>query len=145
MESNVNNYSLGGSLELGANVAFGFNSSASSNPFVSAVTGNGVGSLLFGNGVDAAGTMATSTPDVVNAGIGSALTYGRRSSNIMSLNLAGHGGLPTALSSASSGISSFLSSVSSALNFGMEAGTRWAVDATLTAAEAIGCSIPRGY
>lgn len=145
MGANVNNYSMGGSLELGANVAFGFNSSVSSNPVVSTFTGNGVAGLMFGGGSDAAQTGLTSAPDLVRAGMGTVTTFGRNSTNIMALNIARVGGTPQALSSASSGAGSFLESASSFFSMGMKAGTRWAIDFALTGAEAIGCWIPRGY
>jgi len=75
--------------------------------------------------------------------MGSTLTFGRRTSNILSLNLAGAGGLPQALSSSSGGLKSLLGSASKALNLGLEAAEKGAVDLGLFGAEIIGCSIHR--
>ena len=49
MEQNGNMYSIGGSIELGANVATGTNTSYSSNRYVSAITGNSINALAFGD------------------------------------------------------------------------------------------------
>ena len=145
MSANANTYSMGGAAELTINVATGTSTSVSSNPLVSTFTGNGVSGLLFGEGTDAAQTGLTSAPDLINAGMGTVTTYGRNSTNIMALNIAGSGGAPQALSSASSSVGGFLESASSVFSLGMSAAYRWGVDVALTGAEAIGCSIPRGY
>lgn len=145
MSANANNYSMGGAAELTINVATGTSTSLSSNPVVSTFTGNGVSGLLFGEGTDAAQTGLTSAPDLINAGIGTVTTYGRNSTTVTALNIARTGGAPQALSSASTGVSGFLESASSVFSLGMSAAYRWGVDVALTGAEAIGCSIPRGY
>jgi RHS repeat-associated protein len=145
MAANVNNYSMGGAAELTVNVATGTSTSISANPAVSLFTGNGVSGLMFGDSQDAAQAGVSSAPDLVRAGIGTVTTYGRNSTGIMALNIARIGGAPQALSSSTRGLKSLLGSASNVLSLGMKAGTRWALDGTLTAAEAIGCSIPRGY
>ncbi len=61
----------------------------------------------------------------------------------MALNLAGKGGLPQALSSSSRGLKALLGSASKALNLGLEASVKAAIDAGLAGAEIIGCSIKR--
>jgi RHS repeat-associated protein len=143
MAANANTYSLGGSVELGINVATGTNTSFSSNPLVSAVTGNSINSLLFGSTADAAGTMAASAPGLVSTAMGTATTFGRRTSSIMSLNLAGAGGLPMALSPASAGVKSALGSIGNVLSLGLSFLERTAVDTAFTGAEAINCAIPQ--
>jgi RHS repeat-associated protein len=145
MSANTNNYSMGGAAELTINVATGTSTSVSTSPVVSTFTGNGVSGLLFSEGTDAAQTGLTSAPDLINAGIGTVTTYGRNSTTITALNIARTGGAPQALSSASTGVSSFLESASSVFSLGMSAAYRWGVDVALTGAEAFGCSIPRGY
>jgi len=107
---------------------------------------NTFGSLCaaFGGSASDAGTsMAGAAPGIIQAGMGSALTYGRRTADIISLNLAGKGGLPQALSSASSGAKSLLGSMSRALSLGLSASEKAAVDAGLFGAEAVGCAIPQ--
>ena len=85
----------------------------------------------------------TAAPDLLNSAIGSTTTFGRRTSNILALNLAGKGGLPQALSSSSGGLKSLLGTASKALNLGLEASLKAAIDAGLAAAEIVGCSIHR--
>jgi RHS repeat-associated protein len=146
MSANASTYSIGGSIELAANVATGTNTSYSSNVLIGAVTGNSVNTLLFGFGStsDAAAGMAVQAPGLVGAGMGSAITFGRRSSTIMSLNFAGiPGGPPLALSQASAEVKAALGSVGKALSLGMSFATRTAVDVGLSAAEAINCSMSR--
>jgi len=113
MVAHANNYSIGGAAELAVNTATGTNTSFSSNPAVSAFTGNTITGLISavagGNAGDAASGAASAAPGLVNSGMASTLTYGRRTSQLISLNLAGRGGLPKALSSATSGLKSLLS------------------------------------
>lgn len=74
--------------------------------------------------------------------MGAPLTYGRRTSDIMSLNLEGvPGGPPQALSQASGGIQDFLGEIGDVFSLGMSFTTRLGVDAAFAGAEAIGCSI----
>lgn len=58
MGANANSYSIGGSVELAANVATGTNTSYSSNVLVDAVTGNSINTFFFGSTPNAAATMA---------------------------------------------------------------------------------------
>jgi RHS repeat-associated protein len=140
MARNANTYSVGGALELALNVATDTSSSYSS--YTELATGNSINSLLFGSAGQAAQEMAGNAPDLVGTAMGSALTYGRRTTNIMSLNLGGvPGGPPLALSQASKGLQSVLGKVGNLLNLGMDASTKLAIDAAFTAAEAIGCSM----
>src|SRR5207253_1785193 len=101
----------------------------------SIVTGNGITSFFFeGPG---AGDFLTAA----SAGAGSPLTVGRRTSDIMSLNLAGKGGLPQALGS--TGAKRFLETAGKWLNLGLDEAEKFAVDAGLAGAESINCAIPR--
>jgi hypothetical protein len=133
MAANANTYSIGGATELTVNVATGTNSNISEKNSI--VTGNGITSLFFeGPGVGDALTVAS-------RGAGSPVTYGRRSSDILSLNLAGKGGLPRALGS--TGVKGFFETAGKWLNLGLDEAEKFAVDAGLAGAEAINCSIPR--
>jgi RHS repeat-associated protein len=133
MAANANTYSIGGATELTVNVATGTNSNISQS--TSIVTGNGITGLIFegpgaGDFLNAAGN-----------GAGSALTYGRRTSDIMSLNLAGSGGLPQALGS--TGAQGFFETAGQWLNLGLDEAEKFAVDAGLAGAEAFNCAIHR--
>ncbi len=142
MQQNANTYSIGGSVELAADVAFNKNTSISS--YTSAVTGNSINTFFFGSSSDAAAGMAADSPSLVSTAMGSATTFGRRTSTIMSLNLAGTaGGPPLALSRASGGVQAALGKVGNVLSLGMSFATRTAVDVGFTAAEAINCSVPQ--
>ena len=142
MQQNANTYSIGGALELAANVATGTNTSISS--YTSPVTGNNINTFFFGSTTSASASMAANVPSVVSTAMGSPLTYGRRTTSIMSLNLNGvPGGPPLALSQASKGAQSLLGKVGNALNLGMDFTTKLGIDAAFTTAEAVGCSIYR--
>jgi hypothetical protein len=67
--------------------------------------------------------------------MGSPITFGRRTAQIMSLNLAGKGGLPQALSSSSGGVKGFLGKLGGAW--------KYAADVGFTLAEGVGCVIPQ--
>src|SRR6185312_8159485 len=101
----------------------------------SIVTGNGITSLFFeGPG---AGDFLTAA----SHGASSPLTFGRRTSDILSLNLSGKHGLPRALGP--SGAKGILENAGKFLNFGLDEAEKFAVDAGLAGAEAINCAIPR--
>jgi RHS repeat-associated protein len=134
---NARNYSIGGAFDLVAGTSIG------TSYAVQVPAGNQFGGLysaLAGSLGDATTWAATQTPDILNSAIGSTTTFGRRTSNILALNLAGKGGLPQALSSSSGGLKSFLGSASKALNLGLDASVKAAIDAGLFGAEIIGCS-----
>jgi hypothetical protein len=142
MARNANTYSMGGAAELTFNALTGTNSSYLSATIPNAVFGNNINTFLFGSTGQAGASASGQAPGLVSTAMGSALSYGRRTADIMSLNLTGiPGGPPLALSQASAGVQSALGSVGNVLNLGMSASTRLGVDAAFTAAEAIGCSI----
>jgi len=143
MAANANTYSIGGSIELAANVATGTNTSYSSNPLVSGVTGNAINTFVFGS-TEAAATMGANAPGLVSTATGAATTFGRRTTTIMWLNLAGvPGGPPLVLSQASAGIKVVLGKIGDALSFGLSVAERTAVDVGFTGAEVINCAIPQ--
>ncbi len=137
---NAANYSAGGVLDLAAGTTIG-NSTA--GQVLAGNTFTGAYSALAGSVGDAATVAGTAAPDLLNSAIGSTTTFGRRTSNILALNLAGKGGLPQALSSSSGGLKSLLGTASKALNLGLEASLKAAIDAGLAGAEIVGCSIHR--
>jgi hypothetical protein len=135
MSANANTYSVGGATEVAVNVATGTSSNISEK--TSIVTGNGITGLIF------EGPGSGDFLSAASAGAGSPLTYGRRTSSIMSLNLAGKGGLPNALGS--TGVKGFFQTAGKWLNFGLDEAEKFAVDAGLAGAESINCAIPRGW
>jgi len=144
MAANANSYSIGGSIELGVNVASGTNTSYSSNALISGVTGNSINTFISGSTAEAAATMGANAPGLISTGMGSATTFGRRPSTIMSLNLAGTPGRSTfALSQASRGVKAVLGQIGDVLSLGMSFATRTAVDVGFTGAEAFNCAIHR--
>jgi len=149
MAQHANLYSIGGSVELVSNVTFGTDTSYSSRPVVSFFTGNAINALFFGgSAADAASTGTGYAPTFIGWGMGAAKTYGRRTTDIMALNLAGKGGVPIALSQAASkagGISASavkngVGKVGSVFSMGMSFLTRAGIDLAFTGAEAINCS-----
>lgn len=143
MARNSNAYSIGGSIELLANRMFNFNSSFSSNTYVSFFTGNAVTGLFFGSSAtDAASVGVNYVPTGIAYFMGVPLTYGRRTTDIMSLNLEGiRGGPPLALSQASRGVQAGLNKLGDVFSLGMKFSTRLGIDFALAGAEAIGCAI----
>ena len=146
MQQHADTYSIGGATELTINVVTGTNTSVSSSTLASAVTGNNINTLFFGSTAGAAASMAANAPSLVSTAMGSPLSFGRRTADIMSLNLWGiRGGPPLALSSAAGGVKSFLGSMGRALSLGMDFTTKLGVDTALTGAEAIGCSMTMSF
>jgi hypothetical protein len=134
MSANANTYSIGGAAELTVNAATGTSTNYSQK--TSIVTGNGITSLFFeGPG---AGDFLTAA----KYGAGSPLTVGRRTSDIMSLNLAGKGGLPNALGT--TGSKGVLNSVGKWLNLGLDEAEKFAIDAGFAGALVINCAVPNG-
>jgi len=149
MQQHANDYNIGGSVELLADLTFndGIGTSYSSSPILSFFTGDAITSLAFGSTSDASSVAANAAPGVVRAGMGAVTTYGRRTSTIMSLNFPppggrAPGGLPRALGQ--SGEAAFLrgtlSRIGSAFSLGLKASTRWALDAAFAGAEMVDCS-----
>ena len=144
MSQNANTYSIGGSLELLKNYATGTNTSYMSTPIAKFFTGNAVSGFPFGSGGDASSALSNNAPSGLSYFMGAPLTYGRRTTDIMPLNLEGiRGGPPQVLSQASSGVQDFLGEIGDVFSLGMSFTTRLGIDAALGGAEAIGCAIPQ--
>jgi hypothetical protein len=91
MAANASNFSLVG----GADKIFG---TSFSNTLVGGLLGgNSITGLIYGSADDNAQTAINNTPEILTRSMGTMMTYGRRTSTIMSLNLAGKGGLLQAL------------------------------------------------
>ena len=128
MQQHANDYNIGGTVELLADLSFygGIDTSYSSNPVISFFTGDAITSSAFGSTADASSVAASAAPGIVRAGMGAVTTYGRRTSTIMLLNLVAKGGLPQALSQsgAATSVQGILSRVGSAFSLGLKASTR---------------------
>ena len=107
------------------------------NPFVQFFLGNAVSTVVYGSARDAGLTLATQLPAPVTYGMGSGITWGRRTSTIMSLNLAGKGGLPQALGSSTAGFKRLLGALGDLLDVIPQ---RLLVDTALAGAEAAYCA-----
>ena len=148
MEQNANTYSIGGFVELAANANLGTEGSWSKKPLVSFFLGNSINSFFFGSASDAGSTAVNNAPTLVASGMGKATTYGRRTATIMSLNLAGKGGLPVALSQgaskagglAASAVRSGIGRVGDVFSLGLSLTSRLGIDTAFTGAEMINCS-----
>lgn len=139
MESNASNYSVAGLFDSLVNVNGDTGIRVGTDFVTSAAGGNSITGLYFAfNGTtdqsafNGLTTGAGFIGNIVNGGMGTTLTYGRRTSAIMSLNWAGKGGLPMALSPSTGGVKSLLGKA------GTGAG-KLILDAGLTLAETVGC------
>jgi hypothetical protein len=83
MAANANDYSLAGAINHGFNAAFGTTSLAFQNNFVvQAVLGNPITTIAYGSLTDVAGAAASEAPAFIEKGMGTAITYGRRTTAI---------------------------------------------------------------
>jgi len=128
MERNNERYSLGGA----AVTLVGGNDTA-------LTAGNVLGGNMF---LEAAygGSNTHAAVESLEKGLGAPLTYGRRSSDIKSLNLAGKGGLPQSLSASGKGLRSAVGKAGKALSLGLTMTERAIVDGTFAVGEGIACS-----
>jgi RHS repeat-associated protein len=143
MAANSSTFSLAGLAQGGVNAVlsqFGTSVNFKDTWWAQLLGGNTISGTFFGTAKDAAMTAGTNTPNLVRTAMGTVTTYGRNSSTIMSLNIARSGGLPQALSSASSGLKSVLGTADSILSMGMSFTTRLEIDGALAAAEAAYCA-----
>jgi RHS repeat-associated protein len=141
MAQHANEYSLGGLVDTSYGLATGKDSSVSTNPLASFVLGNSINTLLFGSGGETASAALSDAPSAITGGVGNALTYGRRTSDIMALNLAGRGGLPVALGRSSAGVKAAVGKAGSFLSLGLSFAERMGLDVAFTGAEAVDCSM----
>jgi hypothetical protein len=144
VQQHANDYNIGGSVELLADLTFngGIGTSYSSNPVVCFFTGDAITGLAFGSTTDASSVATNAAPGIVRAGMGAVTTYGTRTSTIMSLKIPpfggrAPGGLPQALgqSGAPAALRGALSRIGRAFGLGLKAATRCALDAAFTGAE----------
>lgn len=141
MAQHANEYSLGGLVDTSYGLATGKDSSLSTNPLASFVLGNSINSLLFGSGGEASSAALGDAPTAITGGMGNALTYGRRTSDIMALSLAGRGGLPVALGRSSAGVKAVIGKAGSFLSLGLSFAERMGLDVAFSGAEAVDCSM----
>jgi hypothetical protein len=144
MASHANDFSIAGTINHGFNWIFGTKSSSfQDNWFVQAVAGNPITSFVYGDVSSNAGTVASIAPTVLKRGMGTATTYGRRTTAIMALNLAGKGGVPLALGAASSGAKAVIGRVATAAGGFMSLQVSFGVNLGFTALEAAYCASQR--
>ncbi|HEU5401424.1 MAG TPA: RHS repeat-associated core domain-containing protein [Terriglobales bacterium] len=134
MAAHANDFSIVGTLNYLTNTAFGRSDNYKDSFLGGFVGGNSITSLLYGSLTDQAGAPFS----VIAPAMGTATSYGRRTSTIMSLNLEGKGGLPLALGGPSA-LKSVLGSTSKVLSLGLDLTQKLAVDAGFASAEAAYC------
>lgn len=141
MQANANTFSIAGGLNHAFNKVFGTTSLAfQNNGLVQALLGNPITALTFGTLQDSATAGATATPGIVALGMGTVTSYGRRTSTVMSLNLAGKGGLPLALGSGSTAVKSAIAGIGDALSAGMSLPVQIGVNLAISGLEAGYCA-----
>jgi len=139
MAAHANNFRIAGAVETGINALTGTHTRLRDNLLVGAVAGNSITTLFWGGAADNAAGAATMAPTFVKAGMGQTLSYGRRTADIMAINIAGKGGLPLALGQASLGTRALIGQVGDVLGLGMSFTQKLAIDAGFAAAEAAYC------
>jgi RHS repeat-associated protein len=146
MAANSSAFSMAGLLEDGINFSLGamgiagvdFKDSGLAQMFL----GNTISGTLFGPGSTAATNVGMATPGILRNGMGNPITYGRRTTTILGLNIAGTpGGPPRALGSAAPGLARGLGAASKVLGLGMNFTWRLAIDGLLTGIEAAVCGL----
>ncbi len=139
MAAHANDFSIAGAVETGINALTGTHTRLRDNLLVGAVAGNSITTLFWGGAADNAAGAATMAPTFVKAGMGQTLSYGRRTADIMAINIAGKGGLPLALGQASSGTRALIGQVGDVLGLGLSFTQKLAIDAGFAEAEAAYC------
>ena len=89
MAQHANLYSIGGSAEASINLATGTQTSYSDNKVVNFFGSNALTGIFYGSSADNAATAANNAPGIIAEAMGRPTTYGRRTTSILSLNLAG--------------------------------------------------------
>lgn len=135
MAAHANDFSIAGTLNHGFNAIFGTSLAVQNNFFAQAVFGNPITTVLYGSATDNAGTALSTGPTFVQMGMGTVTSYGRRTTTIMALNLAGNGGVPLALGAAS-GTKAAIGQVAKVAGGFMSLEATLAINAGFTAAEA---------
>lgn len=117
MAQHADEYSIAGFVDTA--VALGNrNLSLTTNPVASFVLGNSINTLLFGSISDNVPNGAGFATNFVTAPMKAPLSYGRRTTDIMALNLAGRGGVPLALGRSTTAAKALIGRASSALSLG---------------------------
>ena len=141
MTAHANDFSIPGALNGAYNAITGSDNLAFQNNFLAqAILGNPITTFLYGSATDNAGTAASLAPTIVQMGMGTVTSYGRRTTTIMALNLAGKGGVPLALGAASAGTRAVIGRLASAAGGFMSLGVSLAVNGGFAAAEAAYCA-----
>ena len=139
MEQHAQDYSIGGAIDLASDVTTGSDLNLKGNPLL----GNGITGVLYGSPEEAATDLALNVPDVAQRAIGSSLSYGRRTTDILALNLAGKGGVPQALSNGLAKVKSVFGDLADIVNLGLSQEARLGIDIGSALAEGLGCSLPQ--
>jgi len=149
MESNAGKYSMAGVAEAAYTAVTGRQVSAAADAIAQTFGGNEITGAYFGlfgssnsSAKGAYETMAGKTNTIASGAVGQSLSYGRRTSDIMALNIAGETGLPRALSTASR-FRSALGTAAKWFSLGLSETQRLVIDGTFTAAEALACAASR--
>ncbi|MGA8030410.1 MAG: RHS repeat-associated core domain-containing protein, partial [Bryobacteraceae bacterium] len=141
MAAHANDFSVAGALNHTYNAITGSGSLAfQNNFFAQAVLGNPITTVAYGSTTDSAGTAASLAPAIMQTGMGAVTSYGRRTTTIMALNLAGEGGVPLALGAASAGAKAAIGRVANVAGGFMSLEVSLAVNVGFTAAEAAYCA-----
>jgi len=147
MESNAGKYSMAGVAE-STLAAVGIHPPPIIKGIIETAGGNEVTDAyfaIFGHGDAAAGHAASlaeniaTNRDLIGNAVGKSLSYGRRSADIMALNIAGETGLPRALSTASP-VRSLFGTAGRIFGLGLSFTQRLVIDGVFTAAEAVSCA-----
>jgi len=141
MAAHANDFSILGAVNAGTNALFNRQDTYENNLVLGALGGNSITSLVYGSTGDAAGGATTLAPTIVTEAMGTATSYGRRTSTIMALNIAGKGGLPLALGASSAGAKAALTTAGKWLGLGLDFEVKLAVDAAFAVAEAAYCYV----
>lgn len=120
MAAHANDFSILGTVNAGTNALFNRQDTYKNNVVLGALGGNSITSLLYGSTADAAGTGVTLAPTIVTAAMGTVTSYGRRTSTITALNIAGKGGLPLALGASSAGTKAAFNTAGKWLGLGLD-------------------------
>jgi RHS repeat-associated protein len=135
----ANDFSILGVAESIVEAVTGVESRLRDTEIGGAVGGNTFTTILFGEVRSNAAGLAVNGPGIVNDAMGRTRSYGRRTTDILSLNLSGKGGVPLALGRSAIEFRTAMKATSRILGLGMSLSQRLAIDAALALAEAGYC------
>jgi len=139
MASQSDDYGIAGVVERAVNALTGTQTSWRNQWAVSAVAGNTISTLLYGSGGQNLAGNASNAVSTAAEAMGSTVSSGRRTTDIVCLNIPGVGGRPLALGSSTGMIRGAIGSVGKVLGLGLTLSQRLIVDGVLVAAEAVVC------